>query len=531
MRINEISVSGQTIPLANMVVIVGSNSAGKTRLLEELNYAFTKRDNGITNFWNIKLKPEIKNEDCRKWFQHITFKREGQVKIYYSPYTYKNIESRADGLELHENAYDMYKEDLEKFLIDHPTELIKEHTQYLPVDRRIAVPYHQPISGLAEKPATILDVLFRNPQILSEINLELIRMFNKRIIISQYEVTYLRLLLVDNEIEPEPKVGDNPSKYYEDFNKWREKNNIEENVTIQGHGLLSFLYILLSYYVPLNHIILIDEPEMHLYPSIKRKFGSTIGELSKKKDKQFFCVTHDSDFLQGILDSKCETTILRIKKTSKKRELFVKSVTSNDGYFASQTQTPYLQIPFLDAAIIVEGVTDRFVYEYFFNEQNFLSDVEYKFISSGGKMGLNNPIRIANDLNVPYAVILDIDNLKNEQTKLHEIENVSGDKKLLEKIINIRSELKRIDSFKNKGIDAIEDVNLKERVIEIISELKPKGIFIVPKGEMESWGNTEIKKTSHFPEEVIEEYVAYKEKFKDIIGFLEEIATYIKIQL
>ena len=283
--------------------------------------------------------------------------------------------------------------------------------------------------------------------------------------------------------------------------------------------------------IPVNDVLLIDEPEIHLYPSVKRKFGNALGEISKKNQKQFFCVTHDSDFLQGVFDSKCNATIIKIKKNGKKREIIHKHFDRKVQYLAGQNQTPFLQIPFLDAVIVVEGSTDRFVYEHVFFENQFLSDIEYKFISSGGKDSISNPVRIATDLKVPYAIILDIENLKDKDNahllKLARVQEVTG---LQEEITDIGAKLKGIDNFLVSGLDAIKDTKLKDRIAKLVVLLKSIGIFIVYKGTLESWGQIISEKKNTFPERFIEEYAKNKKNFNEMIEFLKEVETYIKKQ-
>ena len=79
-----------------------------------------------------------------------------------------------------------------------------------------------------------------------------------------------------------------------------------------GHGIRSMLRILISLLDPVSSVVLIDEPEMHLYPSQKRWLGRQLVSLADEQGKQVFLVTHDPMILQGILDSPASTTILRI---------------------------------------------------------------------------------------------------------------------------------------------------------------------------------------------------------------------------
>lgn len=532
MRINSTSINDNDIKLANMVVIVGSNGTGKTRLIEELNYAFTKRINGnVTQFWKIGFVEQLTASDIRKWLANLVFHVEASNSIWTSPFT--RWHNQPDGLSIPDNQYQQYVNMTDEELVTNfnSKEFIKELTNYLQVNERLGTQSSAAITPPTQKIADILNLLFRNKKLFDEINGELGKLFKKSIVLSPHNFPNLELKIIDQDTEKPTNFDiNNLNQSFHDYIKWKESNHVGE-IYVEGHGIQAFLQIMLTYCIPVNDVLLIDEPEIHLYPSVKRKFGNALGEISKKNQKQFFCVTHDSDFLQGVFDSKCEATIIKIKKNGKKREIIHKHFDKDAQYLAGQNQTPFLQIPFLDAAIIVEGSTDRLVYEHVFFENKFLNDIEYKFISSGGKDSISNPARIANDLKVPYAIILDIENLKDKDNahllKLTRVQEVSG---LQEEITELGPKLKGISNFLTSGLDAITDTGLRGRTEKLINFLKGIGIFIVHRGTLESWGQVSSEKKNMFPERFIEEYSKNKEAFKEMTEFLKGIETYIKKQ-
>lgn len=534
MKIKNLILNNIDIPLTNMVIIVGSNSSGKTRLLEEINSSLTGRDNTEkTNFWSVKWSEDIKLEDLEEWYSNLIQFSDNDAYKWYSPFTRWDHQNKHDGLILENETYLKYTQDDKNGLLSEfgGQTLAKEYINYLPVYTRLNINVSDLMTPANAKPNSLINILNRNPVILPKINKELDSLFKKRLELSRHRLPNLELKMVDSEVEMAPKFDlDNIDVSNQAYNEWLVNNNVLSHVSLEGHGIQAFLHILLAYFIPLNHVLLIDEPEIHLYPSVKRKFGNSIGNLSKEDGKQFFCVTHDSDFLQGIFDSKCEATILRIKKVGKSRELYFKSIGNEGTYYASQTQTPFLQIPFLDAVVIVEGATDRLVYERVFFENSFLSDIEYKFISAGGKDGITNPDRIANDLNVPRAIIFDIENLKQKENHgLLNLECIKVKPVLGQEIEQVGMLLIGIPNLLKQGVNAIKDPNLLERVRKLINSLKKFGIFIVYKGTLESWSANEIKGTKNQTVEVfIEEYLKDKEGFSEMVAFLKEIEDYLK---
>lgn len=529
MRIEKLAINDVSVDPSNMVVIVGSNGTGKTRLIEELHYSITKRVNGDpTSFWKIEFVPGLAPNDIKKWIGHLTAHVSESTPVWSSPFT--TWHNQADGINLNDTAYQQFKDsDGSQLLNVYGLEFIKEFVNYLQVANRIGPQSIAQIGPANQKATDVPNLLYSNENISKEIESELKKLFGKKLIIAPHNFPNLELRIVDDDIEnPEEFNLKDRNASLRKYLEWKKKNRVVD-MWMEGHGIQAFLQIMLTYCIPLNDVLLIDEPEIHLYPSIKRKFGNTLGEMSKKGQKQFICVTHDSDFLQGVFDSKCNLDVIKITKKGKKRDVIHKFFDKTTSYLASQSQTPFLQIPFLDAAIVVEGATDRIVYESVFFDNNFLSEVEYKFISAGGKDSIRNPIRVARDLKVPHAVILDIENLK-EKDNSHLIK-LLGDlnaNDLAQAIHNLGPKLKGIDNFVVTGIGAIKDAAIASEVLNVVNKLKALGIFIVQKGTLESWTPVRVEKTNSFPEFFLADYYKQKEKYKEMISFLNEIEKYLK---
>jgi AAA15 family ATPase/GTPase len=533
MRINNLTIDNhQKITLNNLIIIVGSNGTGKTRLIEELHFELTQRSHGnIKKYWNLQFEYSLEEADIKEWLSSLMLHLESTHKTWLSPYTI--WQNQIDGLSIPDSQYQVYLNSKESLLprFNNPN-FIKEYVNYLQVGARLSVNASAEIKGGGQKVGDVLNLLFRNGNMLSEISESLKLLFKKKIVLALHAFPILELKIVDDTV-PEPKDFDikNTALSLQEYINWKEVNGVGE-VWVEGHGILAFLHIMLSYYIPLNHVLLIDEPEIHLYPSVKRKFGNTLGEMSKKKKKQFFCVTHDSDFLQGVFDSRCPVTIIKIKKANKKREIVFKNYDHSYGYLAGQNQTPFLQIPFLDAALIVEGASDRLVYESVFYDNGFLGDLEYKFISAGGKDSINNPLRVAEDLKVPYAIILDIDALKeNENSSLMNILGVRKNSEHEKELRELGPNLKGIENFSLNGIMAIKDNLLKDRVNKFIGSLKKIGIFVVHKGSLESWKDIKVESKNKFPEAFVAEYKKNKKGFSQLVAFLQEVDAYIRGQV
>ena len=68
-----------------------------------------------------------------------------------------------------------------------------------------------------------------------------------------------------------------------------------------GFGVNQVIYILSKIHRPNTDTILIEEPEVHLHPTVIRKFARSIIRLANEEQKQLAFTTHSAQFLLSIL--------------------------------------------------------------------------------------------------------------------------------------------------------------------------------------------------------------------------------------
>ena len=160
-------------------------------------------------------------------------------------------------------------------------------------------------------------------------------------------------------------------------------------------------------------ILLIDEPEIFLHPTLQFVMYNTLKKYSKSS--QVIFSTHNSNFVK-ISDLK---NICLVKKQDRGTTVsYYKGNSLPDNYFESLKVNDGL---FADKVILVEGQTELIslplLYKHEFKESHLLKGCI--FIDCQGKPRIKNIIRFFKEFDIPVYVIFDQDlNAKKEALKV-----------------------------------------------------------------------------------------------------------------
>jgi predicted ATP-dependent endonuclease of OLD family len=229
--------------------------------------------------------------------------------------------------------------------------------------------------------------------------------------------------LIPKELE---RVKKNYPKNYDNFSKTLKKYfknvEIDEKIFIlnvhsdkderhikrMGAGFKRLFVMLFYLFHPEYGLILIDEPELHLHPSIIRNFLFILSE--KKMNNQVFLTTHhptfiEADYLRNIWrvarNKNNSTFVCNISESKINTNRFVQEINDdNSGMF------------FCDKILLVEGVSDyifmREILKKFYNK-----DKDIKVVYTGGKGTVDLYSDLCDEFKIPYAIMLDRDALKS----------------------------------------------------------------------------------------------------------------------
>jgi hypothetical protein len=287
-------------------------------------------------------------------------------------------------------------------------------------------------------------------------------------------------------------------------------------------GVKAFTGIIIEAIAGNPSILLIDEPEAFLHPSLSFKLGLELSKIANKSDKRVFVSTHSSQFLMGCIQSGAPINIVRLTY----RDEVATARTLPSGEILSLMRNPLLRSAnvlaglFYEFVIVTESDADRAFYQEI-NERLLRSKVERGipnclFIHAQNKQTIPTILQPLRKLGIPTAGIVDIDVLKEggkvwtrllEATGIPELER--------DPLATMRTALKKAmdasgSDMKRDGGLSILSGGEREAGENLVGKLAEYGMFVVPGGELESWLKA-LGATGHGPQWLIQMFEAMGE--------------------
>lgn len=359
----------------------------------------------------------------------------------------------------------------------------------------------------------------------------------------------------------------NPRNYALKMTKEKPDPDLEEMTGIKGYnffsksipltsfgdGIKSFIGLVAPLFSTPHKIILVDEPEAFLHPSKARKLGKTITDVASEREGSLIVSSHSADFVMGCIESTRDITIIRltyendiattrvlqpedIEKLMK--EPLTRSTGAINGLFHKTT-------------IVCESDADRVFYDeinrILMNTNKERSIDDALFLSTLGKDSVYLIVEHLRKIGVPVVALLDFDGITGEAFKKTLIAcNIPSEIKtkiyidrdnIIEKIKEKAplADPNSINRFiKEKGVSILEGADF-DTANDLLDRLKEYGLFLVPVGELESWGKGKYPRKSgssadwvrNLFEEIKKDDTLLRPTDDDIWSFLEDISIWV----
>lgn len=352
------------------------------------------------------------------------------------------------------------------------------------------------------QPTSTLSALFQDNKKREQVRDIIYEAFRKYFVIDPTDMKNLVIRLSDTappstEIE---KGWDTPSG---------EFHSKAKSIDEFSDGVQAFVGLVLSVSVGTETIMLVDEPDAFLHPSLATVFGKRISTIMSQRNGNLLVSTHSSNFLMGCIQSGKPLNIIRLTydenhyptarmlSADRVSQLFKNPLLRSTGT---------LQALFYNAVVVTEGDTDR----AFYNEINermlsyTANGIENcLFANAQNKQTICDIIKPLREMGIPAAAIVDIDVFKEGGKTFTKLLNGAFiPDGLHQSFSNLRASIFALFSASGKdmktegGIDLLTGDN-KETCNKFVLDFAEYGIFIVPNGEVESWLEYLGQKSGH----------------------------------
>jgi hypothetical protein len=282
------------------------------------------------------------------------------------------------------------------------------------------------------------------------------------------------------------------------------------DINAVSEGVKAYTGILLQIYAGDPKIILIDEPEAFLHPALAFRLGKELAKGAATEGKEIFAATHSPDFVMGAILSGAKVNIIRL--TYEAGVGTARLLPSSD--LTKLMQDPLLRSVgvlsglFYNYVIVCEADADRAFYQEI-NERMLASDdprgiPHVRFLNADNKQTIPRIVEPLRKLGIPAAGIVDVDIFKDggQEWKRHlDACNLPfmEHQALGTRRANILTALTSKGSdFKTAGgINLLFDEEL-EAANNLCDDLTRYGLFIVRRGEVESWlSHLDVPRSKH----------------------------------
>lgn len=357
---------------------------------------------------------------------------------------------------------------------------------------RIGLIKQQAAGDLQQPPHTSFQVLFADDARRLEVRRIIHEAFNTYLAIDPTNLGQLRLRLSSRA----PASHMEERGIHDEAVQFHSASSPIENAS---DGVKAFTGMITETIAGDPAILLIDEPEAFLHPSLAFKLGDEIARASLGSEKRLFVSTHSPSFVMGCIQSGAPVNIVRL---TYRNGIATARVLPNHEILRLMRNpllrsTGVLSGLFYEFVVVTEADADRAFYQEV-NErlQRFKPELGIPnclFINAQNKQTIQTIIRPLRDLGIPAAGIVDIDVLKEggsvwasflESAYLPEIERNSLS--TARSAVKQRFERTKKDMKREGGLHLLsaEDMEAAKNLMERLGEY---GLFVVRLGELESW--------------------------------------------
>ena len=483
-------VSAESVQVTPITVFVGPNNSGKSRMLQELKRYFGDGQRSTTDLILDRVE-----------FDALTHDRaELQVsRVKLSPRRDESL--RPDHVLVGKKGQRM-QVPLQDLLqaMEHSNNLsnrfcvwyLAYNTLMLDGRSRINLVNEQPAGDLQQPAHTSFQVLFKDDSRRKEVRRIIHDAFGLFFALDPTHLGHLRIRLASRaptSDSEERGIHDEAVKYHADALPIDEASD----------GVKAFAGMITEIIAGDPIALLIDEPEAFLHPALSFTLGREIALASLGSEKRLFVSTHSPNFVMGCIQSGAPVNIIRL---TYRNGVATARVLPNAEILRLMRNpllrsTGVLSGLFYEFVVVTESDADRAFYqeinERLLRYQSSFGIPNCLFLNAQNKQTVRTIIRPLRELGIPAVGIVDIDVLKEGGSVwtdflssgfIPELEHQALG--TLRAGVKLKFEGTGKDMKKGGGIDLLSGADA-EAANNLFDRLAQYGLFVVRRGELESW--------------------------------------------
>lgn len=480
----------ETICTTPITVFVGPNNSGKSKILSEIHRFCTQGSQNQNDVIVDKIEFDTYTSEIAE---------EIIGKVTLKPHRNETLQPDYIIVGKRGTRSQLRKDQLINALRNPNSQAVRFCQWYLAFNtiilngtNRINLVNEQDAGDLQQPATTSFQQLFRDDEKRKEVRRIIYDAFGNYFVVDPTNLGKLRIKLSDKEpgrsIE-ERGIHDEAVKFHA----------AAIPIGITSDGIKAFTGMITEIIAGDPSILLIDEPEAFLHPSLSYKLGKEISQASLATEKRLFVSTHSSNFVMGCIQSGVPVNIVRL---TYRNGMATVRILPND-YILRLMRNPLLRSTgvleglFYEFVIVTESDADRAFYQEI-NDRILRFKPEYGipnclFINAQNKQTVQTIIKPLRELGIPAVGVVDIDVLKDGGTNWSNF-LISGFVPEIshQSFANLRVAVKQKLEATGKDMKRDGGINLlspadKEAANNLLNQLNEYGLFVVRAGELESW--------------------------------------------
>ena len=481
---------GETIATTPVTVFVGPNNSGKSRILRE-----------VERYCRLGQKDANDLLLAELTFSGLTSDRAAQSieRIRQPPHPGEalNVDHIFVGSKYGRQQVPVAS--LMQFL-QAPTSNVSAFCQWylrhltlmLDGSSRIGLVGQQGAGDLQRPPESSFQVLFRDDAKRHEVRRIVFDAFGRHFVLDPTNLGQLRIRLSDRA----PRDDIEERGIHADAVRFHASAQVIDEAS---DGVKAFTGIVTEVMAGDPSVILVDEPEAFLHPSLASKLAQEVARAALSADKRVFVSTHSPQFVMGCIQSGAPVNIIRL---TYRGGVATARILPSDEILELMRHpllrsTGLLSGLFYEFVVVTESDADRAFYQEV-NERLLQFKPEWGipnclFLNAQNKQTVQTLLRPLRKLGIPAAGVVDVDVLKEggaNWTNLLSSADVPqlshGSFATLRAAVKSAMDATGKDMKREGGLAILSNAE-KQSAEDLLTQLRQYGIFVIPGGELESW--------------------------------------------